>query len=382
MHHFLSWDEDLGILECEAGTSLDEIITTFAPRGWMPMICPGTKFVTIGGSIANDIHGKAHHADGSFFNCVISFTILLADGNIVTASREAHPDLFIANFGGLGLLGIILTARIRLRKTETTYFRQRSIKVNSLEEMLNALEQYKDYNYSVAWIDPLAAGKKLGSGVLTVGNPATLDELPESLKNDPLKIHTPSKLNVPFFLPGFALNNITVRLLNKLIGFVQNSARPYVHYEKFFFPLDMINNWNRGYGKRGFIQYQFVIPEQNGLANLRHIMEMIASSGCTPFLNVFKKMGPGQGILSFPFQGYTLAIDFPVTKDLKAFTQQLDQAVLQAGGRIYLGKDAMLDKTAFRLMYPQYNEWLAIKRKYDPSNVFASDLSARLGLEA
>ncbi len=382
MHHFLSWDEDLGILECEAGTSLDEIITTFAPRGWMPMICPGTKFVTIGGSIANDIHGKAHHADGSFFNCVISFTILLADGNIVTASREAHPDLFIANFGGLGLLGIILTARIRLRKTETTYFRQRSIKVNSLEEMLNALEQYKDYNYSVAWIDPLAAGKKLGSGVLTVGNPATLDELPESLKNDPLKIHTPSKLNVPFFLPGFALNNITVRLLNKLIGFVQNSPRPYVHYEKFFFPLDMINNWNRGYGKRGFIQYQFVIPEQNGLANLRHIMEMIASSGCTPFLNVFKKMGPGQGILSFPFQGYTLAIDFPVTKDLKAFTQQLDQAVLQAGGRIYLGKDAMLDKTTFRLMYPQYNEWLAIKRKYDPSNVFASDLSARLGLEA
>src|SRR5690606_36699264 len=139
---------------------------------------------------------------------------------------------------------------------------------NSLEEMLNALELYKDYNYSVAWIDPLAAGKKLGSGVLTVGNAATLEELPESLKKEPLKAHTPSKLNVPFFLPGFALNNITVRLLNKLIGFVQNSPRPYVHYEKFFFPLDMINNWNRGYGKRGFIQYQFVIPEQNGLANL------------------------------------------------------------------------------------------------------------------
>ena len=173
-----------------------------------------------------------------------------------------------------------------------------------------------------------------------------------------------------------------MRLLNKLIGFVQNSPKPYVHYEKFFFPLDMINNWNRGYGKRGFIQYQFVIPEQNGISNLRHIMEMIASSGCTPFLNVCKKMGEGQGILSFPFKGYTLAIDFPVTKDLKAFTKHLDQAVLQAGGRIYLGKDAMLDKTTFRLMYPQYEAWLAIKRKYDPSNVFASDFSARLGLEA
>jgi FAD/FMN-containing dehydrogenase len=382
MHHFLSWNEEEGILECEAGASLDEIITTFAPRGWMPMICPGTKFVTIGGSIANDIHGKAHHADGSFINCVISFTILLADGSIVTASREEHPDLFIANFGGLGLLGIILTAQIRLRKTETTYFRQQSIKVNSLEEMLNALEQYKDYNYSVAWIDPLATGKNIGSGVLTVGNAATLEELPEALKKEPLKIHTSSKLGVPFFLPGFALNNVTVRLLNKLIGFIQNSPRPYVHYEKFFFPLDMINNWNRGYGKRGFIQYQFVIPEQNGIVNLRHIMDMIASSGCTPFLNVFKKMGAGQGILSFPFHGYTLAIDFPVTKDLKAFTKQLDQVVLQAGGRIYLGKDAMLDKATFRLMYPQYEAWLAIKRKYDPSNVFASDLSARLELVA
>lgn len=381
LHHFLSWDEKQGILECEAGTSLDEIITTFAPRGWMPMICPGTKFITIGGAIANDIHGKAHHADGSFINCVISFTILLADGTIVTASREAYPDLFIANFGGLGLLGIILTAKIRLRKIETTYFRQLSVKVNNLDEMLDALEQYKDRNYSVAWIDPLATGKRLGSGVLTVGDAAAMEELPVSLKKEPLKIHHISRLNVPFFLPGFVLNNISVRLLNRMIGFVQNSPKPFVHYEKFFFPLDMINNWNRGYGKRGFIQYQFVIPEENGKAHLRHIMEMIASSGCTPFLNVFKKMGEGQGILSFPFKGYTLAIDFPVTRGLKVFTRQLDEAVLQAGGRIYLGKDAMLDKATFRLMYPQYEEWLAIKAKYDPSNTFASDLSARLGLE-
>jgi FAD/FMN-containing dehydrogenase len=381
LHHFLSWDEKEGILECEAGTSLDEIITTFAPRGWMPMICPGTKFITIGGAIANDIHGKAHHADGSFINCVISFTILLSDGRIVTASREINPDLFIANFGGLGLLGIILTAKIRLRKIETTYFRQLSVKVNNLDEMLDALEQHKDRNYSVAWIDPLATGKRLGSGVLTVGDAATMEELPTSLKKEPLKIHRISMLNVPFFLPGFVLNNISVRLLNRMIGFVQNSPKPFVHYEKFFFPLDMINNWNRGYGKRGFIQYQFVIPEENGKAHLRHIMEMIASSGCTPFLNVFKKMGEGQGILSFPFKGYTLAIDFPVTSGLKAFTRQLDEAVLQAGGRIYLGKDAMLDKATFRLMYPQYEEWLAIKAKYDPSNTFASNLSVRLGLE-
>ncbi|MBX2925486.1 MAG: FAD-binding oxidoreductase [Chitinophagaceae bacterium] len=381
MNHFLSWNEQEGILECEAGVSLEEIITTFAPRGWLPMICPGTKFVTIGGAIANDIHGKAHHVDGSFINCVISFTILLANGHVVTASREENADLFTANFGGLGLLGVILTAKIRLRKIETTYFRQQSVKVNNLEEMLAALEKYQHYNYSVAWVDPLAKGKKLGSGVLTVGDAATLQDLPPSLQKDPLKIHTISKLSVPFFLPGFILNNFTVRMLNRAIAFIQNSPKEFVHYEKFFFPLDMINHWNRGYGKRGFIQYQFVIPEKGGEQVLREIMEMIASSGCTPFLNVFKKMGEGQGILSFPFAGYTLAIDFPVTKGLKDFTRKLDEKVLEAGGRLYLGKDSMMEKEMFKKMYPRYTEWLAIKQKYDPGNIFTSDIARRLGLE-
>lgn len=382
MHNFLAWDEATGVLECEAGTSLEEIITTFAPRGWLPMICPGTKFVTIGGAIANDIHGKAHHADGSFINCVISFSILLADGHVVIASREEYADLFIANFGGLGLLGVILTAKIKLRKIETTYFKQKSIKVKNLAEMLEVVEKYKHYNYSVAWIDALAKGDKLGSGVLTVGDAAKLEDLPPSLKNDPLKIHAISKLTVPFFMPAFVLNNLTVRILNRVIAFVQNSPKEFIHYEKFFFPLDAINNWNRGYGKRGFIQYQFVIPEEGGAATLAKILEMIANSGCTPFLNVFKKMGDGQGILSFPFSGYTLAIDFPVTKGLKAFTEQLDKTVLEAGGRLYLGKDSMLDKNVFQAMYPQYTEWLAIKTKYDPNNVFTSDISRRLGLEA
>lgn len=382
MNHFLAWSEEDGTLECEAGVSLEEIITTFAPRGWLPMICPGTKFVTIGGAIANDIHGKAHHADGSFINCVLSFTILLADGTIATASRDNNTDLFIANFGGLGLLGVILTAKIRLRKIETTYFKQQSIKVNNLDEMLAALEKYQHYNYSVAWVDPLAKGAKLGSGVLTVGNAAALNDLPPALQKEPLKVHKISKLTVPFFMPGFVLNNFTVRILNRLIAFVQNSPKAFVHYEKFFFPLDMINNWNKGYGKRGFIQYQFVIPEKGGEKVLREIMEMIANSGCTPFLNVFKKMGEGQGILSFPFAGYTLAIDFPVTKGLKDFTRKLDQKVLEAGGRLYLGKDSMMEKDMFQHMYPQYGEWLDIKKKYDPRNIFTSDIARRLGLES
>jgi decaprenylphospho-beta-D-ribofuranose 2-oxidase len=381
LNHFLAWDEKEGILECEAGVSLEEIISVFAPKGWLPMVCPGTKFVTVGGAIANDIHGKAHHIDGSFVNCVISFTILLADGSKRLASRTENADLFWANFGGLGLLGVVLTATLQLRKIETTYFKQKSVVIKNLDHMLEALDQYDhEYNYSVAWIDALAKGKKLGSGVLTLGNAADLSDLPDKLKKDPLKLHKKGKLSVPVFLPSFTLNGLTVRLLNKVIAFVQNSSKKFIHYEKFFFPLDAINNWNKGYGKRGFIQYQFVIPEENGKKNLVDILEMIAGSGCTPFLNVFKKMGDGQGILSFPFKGYTLAIDFPVTKALHSFTPKLDAKVLAAGGRLYLGKDAMLDEKMFKQMYPQYGEWAAIKHKYDPANEFSSDISRRLGL--
>lgn len=382
MNNFLSWNEAEGILECQAGVNLEEIISIFAPKGWFPMICPGTKFVTIGGAIANDIHGKAHHIDGSFVNSVLSFTILLADGTTVTASRTEHADLFWANFGGLGLLGVILTARLQLRKIETTYFSQKSIVIRDLDHMLEALDQYDhEYNYSVAWIDALATGKKLGSGVLTLGNEAKLDsQFPDNLRQDPLKLHATKKLSVPFFLPSFALNSFTVKILNRVIAFVQNSPKAFVHYDKFFFPLDAIGNWNRGYGKRGFIQYQFVIPEENGKANLVEILNMIAKSGCTPFLNVFKRMGNGQGILSFPFKGYTLAIDFPVTKELFAFTPKLDAKVLAAGGRLYLGKDALLDEPTFKAMYPQFSEWLAIKEKYDPENKFSSDISRRIGL--
>lgn len=383
MNYFMAWDEANGILECQSGTSLEEIINTFGPKGWLPMICPGTKFVTIGGAIANDIHGKAHHIDGSFVNCVLSFTIMLADGRILNASRTENEDLFWANFGGLGLLGVILTAKIKLRKIETTYFRQKSMVIKDLDHMLEAVTKYDEtFNYSVAWIDALATGKKLGSGVLTLGNAAKLNELPEKLKADPLKLHATSKLFVPFFLPSFVLNGLTVRMMNKVIAFVQNSPKDFVHYEKFFFPLDAINNWNRGYGKRGFIQYQFVIPEANGRQNLKEILELIAASGCRPFLNVFKKMGEGQGILSFPFKGYTLAIDFPVSKELHAFTPKLDEKVLSAGGRLYLGKDGMLTAAMFRAMYPQYEQWLAVKRKYDPHDRFSSNIGRRLQLSA
>jgi FAD/FMN-containing dehydrogenase len=382
MNHFLEFDQQTGILNCEAGVSLEEIIQHLTPRGWFPMITPGTKYITIGGAIANDVHGKAHHADGSFVNCVYDFTILLADGRILKASREENSDLFWANFGGLGLLGTILTARIQLRKIETTYFTQKAFAAGNLDEMLQAIDDSeKEFTSSVAWLDSMAKGKHLGRGVLTMGNHAHLNDLPEKLKSNPLKIGKKPKLVVPFYLPGFALNKLTVGILNTALYIMQKSAKNISHYDSFFYPLDMINNWNRGYGKRGFIQYQFVLPVPNGKENIRKILEEITKSGCVPFLNVLKKFGKEQGgLLSFPFEGYTFAIDFPITPKLKPFTEFLDKMVLEMGGRIYLGKDAYLDEATFKAMYPQHKEWLKIKNKYDPANVFSSDLSRRIGL--
>ena len=382
MDRFLGFDELTGTLICEAGVSLESIIETFAPRGWFPMITPGTKFVTVAGCIANDIHGKAHHVQGCFSQCVEAMTILLASGEVVTASREEHADLFWATFGGMGLLGVVLTATLRLRQVETTYFHQRSIRVNDLEGMLAALEEYDStFPYSVATLDVTATGRRLGRGVLTVGDHAALSDLPPRLAADPLRISGRPKLTVPFELPEFTLNPASIRLVNAVIQRIQASASPLGHYEAFFYPLDKIAQWNRGYGRRGFTQYQFVIPFENGLEQMRRMLTAILSSGELPFLNVLKRLGKESGgVLSFPREGYTFAIDFPVRENTPALLRRLDTMVLDAGGRIYLGKDAYTDAVTFRAMYPEVERWLETKAKYDPEGVFTSNLGRRVGL--
>lgn len=383
LNHLLSFDDETGVLVCQAGVSLADIITILAPRGWFPVVNPGTKYVTVGGAIANDIHGKGHHRDGSFAGCVQSFTVLLASGDVVTVSREEHADLFWANFGGLGLLGVILTATLQLERIQTTYFQQKAIRVGGLDHLLEALQAYNEhYRYSVAWINPQAKGQRLGEGVLTVGNQASLDDLPRKLRQHPLLVHSSPRLQVPFFLPNFSLNPVTLTVLNQLIFRMQNSSNPISHYDKFLFPLDFVHHWNRGYGSRGFVQYQFVVPTESAAA-IGPILQQIAASRCLPFLNVLKKMGPrthAEAILSFPQEGFTLAIDFPVTRHLPALAQTLDRMVLDAGGRVYLGKDALLDVATFRMMYPQYGDWLRVKSSYDPKNRFTSSLAKRLGL--
>ncbi len=278
---------------------------------------------------------------------------------------------------------MILTVTLQLERVETTYYAQKAIRVGGLDHMLEALRAYdQHYRYSVAWINPQARNKRLGEGVLTVGNQAKISDLPRKLHQQPLKVHENPRLQVPFFLPNFSLNPATLTVLNQLIFRMQNSSNPISHYDKFLFPLDFVLYWNRGYGARGFVQYQFVIPTESAAA-IRPMLQTIAASKCLPFLNVLKKMGPtthGGATLSFPQEGFTLAIDFPVTKHLPALAQTLDRMVLDAGGRVYLGKDALLDAATFRQMYPRYADWLSVKARYDPENRFTSSLAKRLGL--
>lgn len=379
---YLSFDEATGTLVCEAGVSLDRIIADFAPRGWFPMITPGTRFVTVGGCIANDVHGKAHHAQGCFSTSVDAMQILLASGEVVTASRTVHPELFWATFGGMGLLGVVLAATLRLRRIETTYFRQEAVRAADLDEMLAHLEAYdRRFPYSVATLLPNATGARLGRGVLTVGDHARRDELPPSLADRPLRISGPPRIDVPFVLPDLTLNRATIGLLNAVIQQKLSRAPPFVHYEGFFYPLDAIGHWNRGYGRRGFTQYQFVVPFGDGARRLREILTEITTSGELPFLNVLKRLGKESGgLLSFPREGYTFAIDFPIRAGTPALLRRLDARVLDAGGRIYLGKDAFLDAPTFRAMYPQIDDWLAVKARYDPHGVFTSELGRRVGL--
>ncbi len=382
LDRYVSFDPQTGRLTCEAGVSLEAIIRDFAPRGWFPAITPGTKFVTIGGCIANDVHGKAHHAQGTFVTCVESMKVLVADGRIVTASRDQHADLFWASFGGMGLLGLIVEATIRLRRVETTYFKQKTIVAKDLEHMLDALAEHDATSpYSVAWLDPMATGAKLGKGVLTVGDHASLAELPAGLQAEPLRVFPPGKLVVPFQLPELTLNPLTMRVVNTVIEGVLRKGGAFNHAEGFFYPLDAIGDWNRGYGKRGFIQYQFVVPFDDGRAVLRRLLETIVSAGQLPFLNVLKRFGPAnEAHLSFPMAGYTFAIDFPVRDGLTDLTGRLDGMVADAGGRIYLGKDSFLGAAPFKRMYRRLGEWLEVKRKWDPDGVFTSDLGRRLEL--
>ncbi|MBC7555502.1 MAG: FAD-binding oxidoreductase [Chryseobacterium sp.] len=345
LNKFISFDRINGILECEAGVLLSDILEISVPQSYFLYVTPGTKFITVGGAIASNIHGKNHHFEGSFCEFVKEFTLMNERSEILRCSRSENPDLFWATSGGMGLTGIILSAKFQLKKIETSYIRQESIKAENLDDIFNLFEESKNWTYTVAWIDCLQKGKNIGRSIMMRGEHAFLNELPQRFIEKPLEIKRKFSPTVPFFFPNFALNNLTVKIFNyffyekQRVKFLKNI----IDYETFFYPLDAIKDWNKIYGKSGFIQYQLVIPKENSKEGMRKILETIAKSGNGSFLAVLKLFGKSnpEAYNSFPIEGYTLALDFKVNKKLKNLVSKLDDIVENYGGRIYLAKDSM-----------------------------------------
>jgi decaprenylphospho-beta-D-ribofuranose 2-oxidase len=378
-------DPTSGTVRVGAGVSLDELMRHVVPRGWFVPVSPGTRFVTVGGAIASDIHGKNHHADGSFGEHVESLPLLTADGDhrVVTAQDDA--DLWWATIGGMGLTGVVTEATVRLLAIETSRCVVDTERVPNLDSLLERMESGDHrYRYSVAWVDLVASGASMGRSVLTRGDHASLAELSEhdpSAADDPLAFGPPSFVAVPPGLPNL-LSKPAVRAFNELwYRKAPRLRRGIESITGFFHPLDMIGDWNRLFGRPGFLQYQFVVPF-DAVDTLRSIVTMVSASGHASFLAVLKRLGPESGgMLSFPTPGWTLTLDLPAAAPgLDGLLAELDRRVLDVGGRHYLAKDATTTPEVIRAGYPRLDEFLAVRRSVDPNGVWASDQARRLHL--
>jgi decaprenylphospho-beta-D-ribofuranose 2-oxidase len=378
-------DPVAGSVTVGAGASLDELLRHVVPRGWFVPVSPGTRFVTVGGAIASDIHGKNHHADGSFGVHVESFTLLCADGRQIAVTPHSDPDLWWATIGGMGLTGIVTEATVRLLPIETSRCLVDTERVPNLDALLERMESGDHrYRYSVAWVDLVASGRHLGRSVLTRGDHATLADLadlePDAV-DDPLAFAPRSLVGVPRGLPNL-LSKVAVSAFNEV--WYRKAPRSHRGIETitgFFHPLDMVGDWNRLYGRFGFLQYQFVVPFE-AVDTLRGIVAAVAESGNASFLAVLKRFGPESGgMLSFPTPGWTLTLDLPAAAPgLAALLADLDRRVLDAGGRHYLAKDATTSPDVLRAGYPRLDDFLAVRRRIDPDGMWVSDQARRLDL--
>lgn len=373
LNRILDFRPEDKIITCESGISFKDLINFLSKYGLTLPVTPGTKFVTIGGAIASDIHGKNHHIYGTFGSFVESIRLILADGSILNCSKIENQDLFNATIGGMGLTGLILDATIKLTELKSPIIEQTSIQAKDLKHLLELFEQNKDAKFTVSWLDTNTTSNKFGRGVLFIGKET--NESKDLLLNDP-------KINIPFNFPSKTLNKLTVAFLNNIYYNMNKSGVKQVSFDKFFYPLDILNNWNRGYGKKGFIQYQFVVPEVNSFNVLSKILNKMAEYGISSFLTVLKLMGKANDyLLSFPMEGYTLAMDIPVSAQSLDLANKLDEIIIDNGGRLYLTKDARMSREIFKKSYPKLEKFIEIKAKYDPNNKFQSLQSKRLGIE-
>lgn len=378
----LDSDLDSGRVRVAGGATLDFLMRALVPRGWWFPVTPGTRHVTVGGAIAADIHGKNHHKDGSFCSHVSSLRLATPKGTF-EVTPEDDPELFWATAGGMGLTGVILDATIRLSAIETAYVLVDTERAADLDDCMDRMARRDvEYRYSVAWIDCLSRGRRLGRAVLTRAEHALRSELPRSIR-DPLRFDPKVRFDVPFTPPGGLLNPVTVAAFNELWyrkSPRQRSRHP-EDFASYFHPLDGVGSWNRLYGSRGFVQYQLVLPFR-AEEDMRRILERLARSRAASFLAVLKRFGEADpGPLSFPTAGWTLALDVPVSSaSVGPLLDELDELVADAGGRVYLAKDSRLRPDLLRRMYPRLPEWQSVRERVDPDQLLASDLARRLGL--
>jgi decaprenylphospho-beta-D-ribofuranose 2-oxidase len=375
-------DRETGLCTAQAGVSIDRLIRVLVPRGFFVPVTPGTRYVSVGGAVAADIHGKNHHAVGSWCDHVTSMRLLLPSGELVEVSPDVRPELFWATAGGLGLTGIVVDCTFRSRPIETSRLRVETIRTRDLDETLDLMRN-EESKYSVAWIDHLPRGATMGRSVLNRGDFAALDDLPRGQRSEPLTYEGNVLAVAPPIIPNGLLNYATIRAFNELwyrkapahkVDELQSIAT-------FFHPLDMIGEWNRAYGSQGFIQWQFALPFEAEDTLVRAI-DRLSRERLPSFVNVLKTFGPANlGPVSFPIGGWTLAVDIPTaTPNVGRVLDELDEEIAAAGGRIYLAKDSRMRAELLPAMYPRLDEWREVRDSVDPNRTLRSDLARRLGL--
>jgi FAD/FMN-containing dehydrogenase len=380
--HMLSFDPETGQLVAESGVLLGDIIDTFLPRGWFPMVTPGTKLITLGGAIAADVHGKNHHVDGSFAACVDWVDLMGPEGEVRRCSRDDNADLFRWTLGGMGLTGIVLRAAIRLRRVETAWISQTTRAAPNLDAAMDLFEQNQHATYSVAWIDCLGRGDSLGRSLIMLGEHARRSDLDTAKLHTPLDAGHKKKLSVPLDFPGFALNRWSVRAFNTAYYWAgaRKVGRQLVDWDTYFYPLDAILRWNRIYGRKGFVQFQCVLPLARSREGLTDLLNAISAAGAGSFLAVLKRFGAQDSAFSFPMEGYTLALDFPMKPATLPLLERLDQITLAHGGRFYLAKDSRMSAETFRAADARVAGFAAMRADSGLSDHFASAQSKRLSL--
>ncbi|PQO21919.1 FAD-linked oxidase [Rhodobacteraceae bacterium WD3A24] len=382
LNRMIAFDPTSGQLVAEAGVLLGDIIAAFLPGGWFPMVTPGTKFVTLGGAIAADVHGKNHHKEGSFRACVDWIDVMGADGTIQRCSREQDPVLFDHTLGGMGLTGIIIRAAIHLRAVETGWIRQTTIPAPNLNTAMAAFNQVQDATYSVAWVDCLGTGASLGRSLVMQGEHAASVDLPPERAHAPFDIKTKRRWKIPFDFPSFTLNRFSIRAFNALYYWARSrkTGTQLVDWDSYFYPLDTILGWNRIYGRRGFVQFQCVLPLEASEAGLSALLQETSEAGAGSFLAVLKRFGPQESPFSFPMDGYTLALDFPVGAKMLALLERLDRITIDHGGRFYLAKDSRMSAGTLRAADKRIDDFRCMRKKRGASDRFCSAQSERLAI--